>query len=122
MRNRGFYNRQRQRRRGRGNMRGGRGRGPGAAFGPWAEWEDAPPGAWRRGWGWRAMTPDAPQNADDFFGPPPWAAGRWQWDADASDDVERRAWLQARKSRLQAWKQHLDARLAETEAELSQLD
>jgi hypothetical protein len=77
------------------------------------------PPPWAPRWGWTEEIPEAP---DTFIGPPPWRGSGWMWgEAEARAD-SRRAWLEARKARLLAWKQHLDARLAETEAELAKFD
>lgn len=118
-------------RRGRG---GNRGRGRGMRRGAYADgWEDAP--GPRRGW---RRGPWNNSDDADFYGPPPWAprwgqeafpeadgaippgwgAGRRWWE-DMTSGESRQAWLEARKARLQAWKQHLEERLAETEAELN---
>ncbi len=41
---------------------------------------------------------------------------------DEDGGRDRRSWLEARKDRLMAWKEHLDERLAATEAELAAWD
>jgi len=123
--------------RGRGRSRGQCGFGPGAwrqtedwdatrevlrrgsrvCRGPGQDIEDAPqrcgPPPWAGRWG--GMAEDAP-------GPQRRGTGRRMWEQADISAGERRAWLLARKARLQAWKQHLDDRLAETEAELAKLD
>ncbi len=138
MRRKHFYNNEgRGQGRGRGRGRGGnrRGFGPrvgawegagrggwGAGFGPWQDWEEMPrgygPPPWAPRWGWNEETPETP---DAFYGPPPWSGGGMWRESEITAD-SRQAWLQARKARLLAWKQHLDARLAETEAELAKFD
>ena len=105
-------------RRGYGNRRGGY--GPRADFIDEAESFGPPP--WAGRWGRMAEDADRPESPEGAPEMPPRGMGHRMWaQADISAE-ERRAWLQARKARLQAWKQHLDDRLAETEAELAQLD
>ena len=99
-------------------------------------------GGWRHGYGGGVAPGLDFENAPGGFGPPPWAP-RWgdnisadipaevhefrglrprQNVDDVLDSADRRAWLEARKARLQAWQQHLETRLTETEAELAQLN
>ena len=92
-----------------------------------------------RGYGRRGGSAPHADFVDDAstFGPPPWAGrGRMQADpavaeeADASfgRGMRRRMWadadisLEDQRAWLQARKQRLERRLAETEAELAQLD
>jgi len=126
----GYYNNFGQGRGRRG--RGGRGRRTGfggwnqgrrGGYGPWQMVEEAPAGfgppPWAPRWGqWEEI----PEVEDASFGPPPWGMGRWMWDETDIPVADQRAWLEARKARLLAWKQHLEARLAETEAALEKLD
>lgn len=133
-------------RRGRGCAGGRRGFGPGAwtqtedwdaaprgwrrgsraGRGPWQDFEDAPqnfgPPPWAARWSQMAETADIPEETEGRFGPRMWGMGRRMWEQADISANERRAWLQARKARLLAWKQHLDQRLAETEAELAKLE
>ena len=111
MRRKGFY-----RNAGRGRGRGG--------YGRWQAMEDAPgygPPPWAPRWGWGEDVA-APMPQDASFGPPPWGRGARMWGVDEMEVADRKAWLEARKARLLAWKQHLETRLAETEAELEALN
>ncbi len=121
--------------RGRGRRgRGGRGRwggpggwtqGPRGGYGPWQIYEDAPtdfgPPPWAPRWGQWGEAPDVPETENASYGPPPWGMGRWMWDEADINVADRRTWLEARKARLMAWKQHLETRLTETEVELEKL-
>jgi len=103
---------------GRGQYgRGGRGRGRGV--GAWQDSANFGPPAWAPRWRWAE---DSPISSDANFGPPPWGRGRWLWDENQANVTESRAWLEARKERLTAWKKHLEERLAQTEADLESLD
>ncbi len=105
--------------RGRGHGRRGRGWRPAAG----QAWEPGPGYGWRR---WadagpmaaRAWPEELPEEAPTW-GPPPWARGRGlEMEAVPSKET-RQAWLEARLARLRAWKDHLEARLAETEEALA---
>ena len=129
MHNKRFYNDEMdcRGRRGRGQRMGRRGfGGPRGGYGPRAGFTDAAEGfgppPWAGRWGQIPEDAEVPETTADAPGPQRRGMGRRMWERADISVEERRAWLLARKARLQAWKQHLDDRLAETDAELAKLD
>lgn len=97
---------------GRGRGRKGRNWGRRAADYEEAGWRQGPP-PWARRY---EAAPEEIAGAEAPFGPPPWR-GNWR---EAPADYE--SWRAFRQERLQARKTWLQEALAQTEAELEQLN
>ena len=102
----------------RGSGPRGRGIGLGRSWDSDAECTDFGPPPWAPRWGWAQKSPEEALSENPF----PWERGRWLGNIPDIREEEKRVWLEAQKTRLRAWQEHLRIRLAEIEQALSETE